>query len=238
MDRMRISLSKRSKHPRQNDGFSLIEVLVALFLLSMIFGLVSMDNNNFRREMNKVVNNLESAIRFAVDEAALKNSIVRIHFYLDRSPQEYRVEVGPDSSFLLPSDISPPPHNSSLAAHDEFKQKQEILNKQFNPVREFQEQAHQLPDDIQIVAVGNGSDDTMINDIQTSIYIYPTGEKDAAIIILGSEEELISLSIDPFTMNLERKYLPLSTEGTTQSLPEIQLDQATSIFTQWLQEGV
>jgi prepilin-type N-terminal cleavage/methylation domain-containing protein len=238
---MRISLLiKRNSPPlaAQNSGFSLIEVLVALFLLSMVFGLVTMESNNYRRDMDKVTNDLESAVRFAVDEASLKNSIVRIHFYLGKTPQEYRVEVGPGSSFVLPADISPPAVGSSVTDQEDFNQRQKKLNKDFNPVREFQQEARLLPDGITIVAIGNTYFDTLSTDIQTSIYIYPTGEKDAAIIILGSEEELITLSIDPFTMNLERSYLPLATEGTTQSLPEIQLDQATSLFTQWLQEGV
>ena len=44
---------------------------------------------------------LERAVRFGVDEAILRNRIVRVHLLLDAYPQQYALEYAPDEKFIL-----------------------------------------------------------------------------------------------------------------------------------------
>ena len=45
---------------------------------------------------------------------------------------------------------------------------------------------------------------------EVSIYLYPTGEKDSAIILLYSNEEMVSLDIPPFEERTFDNYYPFS----------------------------
>jgi hypothetical protein len=49
----------------------------------------------------------------------------------------------------------------------------------------------------------------MVQEFETSIYFYPSGEKDDALIVLATDDEVISLSLDAYDSDMKRQYIAL-----------------------------
>jgi prepilin-type N-terminal cleavage/methylation domain-containing protein len=73
-----------SKLLLKNQGFTVIEILVALVLITLVMAVAISDPFNSSEDLYKEADGLERSIRFMGDEAALRNSVVRIHFLLDK----------------------------------------------------------------------------------------------------------------------------------------------------------
>ena len=218
---------------KNKRGFSLIEILVAAFLITIVItGFITIPTTT-REDLEQSVSNIERAVRFATDEASLRNAIVRIHLFLDKAPQEYAVEVGPNDSFVLPLSMTESNKNLSLAEMELRQKKKDKVDKQFNRLKDFQDKNFEMPETVRIIAVGNSISNELISDLETSIHVYPSGEKDAAIIIFASNQEVISLTIDAFTLDLKREYVTIE-EDSTQELSETQLEIAKDLFEKWL----
>jgi hypothetical protein len=68
-----------------------------------------------------------------------------------------------------------------------------------------------------------------------SVYSFPTGEKDDALILLANEEEVISLEINPFNSKIEKKKFKITPVGTRE-LGDLQTEKAKEIFETWLKD--
>jgi len=218
---------------KSQSGFSLIEILVALFLMASVFGIISIGDSGHRKNLEEAANDLERAIRFSTDESALRNTIVRLHLLLDESPQEYAVEYGPNDNFVLPTPIIAPASGLSEREQEELAEETKKLNRNFNKIREFQEKNKSIHETVRIVGVGTEQNEFLQTDFHSSLYIYPTGEKDSGIIILATDEEVVSLTINAFTMDFEREYQPLDYEENDE-IEDVQNAIAEEIFQKWL----
>src|SRR5688572_5682967 len=99
---MPISVQKINKINNQR-GFSLIEILVALLLVSlMVIAFPSGDSTEKHRDLKSAVADIERAIGFASNESVLRNTIVRLRISFDKEPIEYNVEYGPPGNMPLP----------------------------------------------------------------------------------------------------------------------------------------
>jgi prepilin-type N-terminal cleavage/methylation domain-containing protein len=226
-------LTKSRFKLNNQEGFSLIEVLVALFVVTIILSAVISTPFSSRQKLDEAISDAERSLRFSTDEATLKNSIIRLHYLLDKEPQEYAVEFGPSKSFILPT-IS---KEKSKSREDQEKDAKKLkkINQMFNRVSEFQDKNKVVPDDVKIIAIGTSADEGIITDFEASVYVYPSGEKDGAIIIFGTEEEVASLSINPFTNDFERKYRKI--EGSdTEELEEVHINMAEELYKEWLKD--
>lgn len=188
-----------------------------------------------RVDLDKEVNSLERAIRFMSDEAALKNAVIRLHFMLNKEPQEYSLEYGPSDSFILPP--KPEFETKVETKEEEEKKKKELknLNLKFNKIAEFQEKNSELPDDIKIIGVATPQSEKLQMLGEVSIYAYPTGEKDEALVIVGNDEDIISIKVNPFSMKVEHQIYPLG-KTTEKELIEKQQEKASEIFEKWKKE--
>jgi prepilin-type N-terminal cleavage/methylation domain-containing protein len=217
---------------KNNKGFSLLEILIALALAALMYGLFTYNSKDSRSKLNEAADNIEKAIRFGQDEASLRNSIVRLNFSFDREPQEYGVEAGPDDSFILPSPIA-----SEADTQDEIekeKKQLEATNKRFNLVKEFDEKNKTLSERVTLVGFASSQQDKLITKMQGALYFYPSGEKDSAIIILGTEDELLALIVDPFSIDTKRVYRTL--EKKQEELTTIWAETAKELFDEWIKE--
>lgn len=232
---MRPLLSKNFfKEQINSRGFTLIEILVALLLIVLVLSLALNSPFSSRDDLDNQVKDLERAVRFMTDEAALKNAVVRLHFMLNKDPQEYAVEYGPSDSFILP----PKPEFELVETKEEQEKKKKELGKinlKFNKVSEFQEKNSELANNIKIIGVATPQSEKLQSQGEVSIYAYPTGEKDDALIIVGSDEDLVAIKINPFSMDITHKMYPLG-EATAKELPEKQLEKAREIFEIWQKE--
>lgn len=217
-------------------GMTLIEILVSLFIVSLIYTVVSSGTFSERQSIDKVLDDIERAIRFTSDEATIRNVILRLHFDLGKDPQEFTVEYGPDANFVIPLSIRRDEKELSLREQEEFDKNTKEISKQFNTIREYSDTPDLIEYPVRLIGIGTSLQKTLVSDLESSLYIYPTGEKDSAIIILGTSEELVSLHVSPFTNRLERKYHTLKEEIPEDELFEVQLEKSREIFEKWLEE--
>ncbi len=225
------------KKQKQDQGFTLIEILVALVLIALVLSISISSPFSSRKDLDKEVNSIERAIGFMSDEATLKNAVIRIHFFLDKSPQEYAVEYGPSDSFILPT--KPEFETKVESIEEEEKKKKDIknLNLKFNKVTEFQEQNTELSSDIKIIGVGSSHSEKIQSHGEASLYAFPTGEKDEALVLLANDEDIISLKVNPFSMKIEKTTHPIGkTAANDNELATLQQIKAKEIFDKWLKE--
>lgn len=205
---------------------------MALFLVTVVFMVASTGNFSSRQSLEEFLNDVERAVRFSSDESAIKNVILRIHFFLDKSPQEYAVEFGPSDSFVLPVARINTIGSLSLADQEKEEKRLKKIDSKFNKVQEFQSGNKKLQEGIKIIGVANSSQEKLTTEFHSSIYIYPTGEKDNAIVIVASAEEVVGLAMDPFTNNFNREYVPME-DIDEEDIEEKQMELADEIFKNW-----
>ena len=207
-------------------GFSLLEILMALFIGVLILGLtasVSFESSP-REQLEESMDLLERAVRFGMDEAVLRNRIVRIHFLLDQDPQQFTLEYAPEEDFVLSKKIRDwDEEDFEDLEEEEKKRRREILeqiNKRFQPVEEFREEAKPLPGGVRVFGVGTTAFERLIGSPEASLFVYPTGEKDGALIVLGNGEEMGTLAIEEFTLDFSREWI----ENPPEPSPEVEED--------------
>ncbi len=215
------------------EGFTLIEMLVALLLVTIVLAVVSGTSFSTRRNLDEALNDIERGIRFSTDEAALRNAMIRVKFNFDEDPQTWNVQFGPDGNFVLPANKTQAVKSRSEENRD--KKKKSNLDKKFSKVREFAESDKEFSAGVRIIGMATTLTQQMMLEGENALYIYPTGEKDSAIIVVATDDELASIKVSPFTMDLERKYyaIDLDTDG---DISDKQVEMAEEIYQEWLKE--
>ena len=219
---------------KNEKGFSLIEILVAITLVSIVFAIFAGFSFNSDDALENTISDAERAVRFSVDEAALRNVIVRTRFYLD-TPQKISVEYGPDDSFVIPlSQIEAP--TTSILDKEENDKKDKEFNKKFNRVPEFSDGPREIADNVRVVAVGSALTGLLFLDGQSSIYAYPTGEKDGGIVIISNQKEIIAVTFAPFLLGFDKIRKSLDPETSLDDLPDEQDKMAKEMFESWIKK--
>ena len=218
-----------------NKGFTLIEILIALVLVTLVMGIVISDPFSSNDQLDKDVSGIERSIRFMADEAALKNSVVRLHFLLDKKPQEYAVEYGPSDSFILPSKNDFETTVESKEEEENKKKELKNLNMKFNKVVEFQDKNFEISNNVTILGVATGNSSKLVTKGEASIYSFPTGEKDEALVLIANEEAIISLKVNPFNLKVDRHSSPIKLRADKDVQASLD-DQAKEIFDKWQKE--
>jgi prepilin-type N-terminal cleavage/methylation domain-containing protein len=215
----------------KQKGFTLIEILVAMAIIALVLGVV-VGNIGTESEdtLNDSVQYFERSLRFSVDESALRNAVVRLHFQLDKNPAEFNIEYGPDEDFVLPSvKVS---LVQSLEEARAIKARNKKLNQQFNRIKEFEKQNKIFPEEVRIIGVGTSTSEKLITEGEVSLYVFPTGEKDDGIIVLATESVVTGLSFNPF--NNDFSTIRKSMEGDGEDPYEEQVELAREIYGEWL----
>ena len=227
---------------RRIGGFSLVEILVALFLMVLIVSMFFVGPNwsSPRQNLESALDNVERAVRFASDESTVRNRVVRLTFQLDEEPHQFSVEYGPDQDFVLPKRLFEIGERRTLKEIEEDTKMLEELSRQFSKVEEFEDESVQFSEEVRVVAVASTLGDTFLTEGDISLYFYPTGEKDAALVTLSTETEMATLEIEAFTMNFERTIVPIdsSIQGNDANLEDdlynTQLEMARESYQKWL----
>lgn len=207
-------------------------MLVAMFLVVLVLALATNISFSSREDLDETLFDIERAIRFGVDEAALKNSMIRLNFVLDKEPQQYSLEYGPNDNFVLPQKLFEVVDYSELDEEEKKATAAAQISKKFNKIKEFQESDRELPENVRIIAVGSNLYSEMISDYQASMYIYPTGEKDKGIVILATDEELASISWTSFTSDFDIRYYAMDNNDFVDDV-EKQTEMALEIYQKW-----
>ena len=223
----------QSKILKSNQGFTVIEILVALVLIVLVLSLALSDTFTSSNDLDTESENMERAVRFMSDEAALRNAVIRLHFMLSKAPQEYAIEYGPSDSFVLPAE--PEFETSSLTKEEEEKANKltKDINLKFNKIQEFQESNTEISENVKILGIGSSNSKKLKTTGDVSVYAFPTGEKDDAIIIMASDEQIVSFEISPFNSKIEKKTEKIEVIGNRE-LNDVQAEKAKEIFETWL----
>lgn len=228
------NISKYKKVLNGQQGFSIIEILVAIVLLVVVFTMLPQTMTQSERDkIQSSITKIDRAISFATSEAILRNSIIRIKLNLDKDPIEYSIEYGQGSDIVLPQtkDLS----KLSIRDREVELKKLKKLDGQFAKVDEFVDSDETLPEGIYIYALGTTYTPDLVKDGNAFIYFYPTGEKDNAIIIFNSSQEIATLKISPFEEKTFDDYFVFS-ESDLANLDYTLENKAKDIFEKWLKE--
>ncbi len=233
---MPISTPKTSKTPLHDQGFSLIEILVALFLAALIFlALPSSENSRRHQDLQTAINDIDRAIRFAASEAVLRNTVVRLKLELEKSPVEYIVEYGPSENLILPLLESEKDKDlEEIAAEKKTIAK---LDAQFTRVEEFEDLTREFSPEVALLGVATTFQKKLIRGQAASIYFYPTGERDGALFFFATQDELASLEVTPFQDKTEDNYYPAPTsDGDVGKAEDFNETKMEEIAKAWLEK--
>lgn len=217
---------------KSNQGFSLLEILIALALIAIVTAITISNPFNNDRELDNEVGKLESAVRFMSDEAVLRNSVVRLHLLLDNTPQEYAVEFGPSDDFVI-ADESEENNTISPSEQEKLEKQGKELNLKFNKVQEFQESNHSVNENVRLIGIGNAYSKKLKTDGDVSLYTFATGEKDQSVIYLGNDKTVVSIEVSPFTKKIKKTSHNLDDQKNT-DIMEAQKEKAAELFSTWL----
>jgi hypothetical protein len=207
---------------------------VALFLVALVLTTFSFSSGMFSQHQKLVetLDNFERAVRFSQDESVLRNRIVRLLIRFDGENQNFSVEYGPDADFVLPAQFLMKSEEAELLDEKELAKKKDQINKAFSKVEEFLEEPEEINDLVRIIGVGSSLTNTLQLNDGANLFAYPSGEKDAALIIVATDEEIATLEVEPFTMDFKRNFYRI--EGETGDLLDFQIQKAKSLYEEWL----
>ena len=192
-----------------HKGFSLVEILMALMLLVVIFTLVPLGiSDNEREDLEESMAKLDRALKFASSESVLRNKIVRIKFDLDKEPVEYSIEYGQSANIVLSEakDLS----KLSLKEREQEQKKAEKLDTQFLKTEEFEDSNEAFPENVYFAGIASDYYPDIMIEGSISLYFYPSGERDASLIIMHTQEEIGTLEIPSFEERTFDNYYPFS----------------------------
>lgn len=226
---MPTSIVKTSKRILNNHhGFSLIEIMVALLLAAIIFVAVPTgDSSNKHRALQNAIDDFDRSVRFASNESVLRNRLVRLRVDLEQDPIQYIVEYGPGENLVLPDQTEDTATNLSLEEEKAALEAKKKLDGQFTKVEEFEDIRREINQDVNFIGLASTIQKKIMNEGQAVIYFYPTGERDGALIFLGTSEEMAWLEIEPFQNETRQSYytFPPESVAKTSDLQQTKMDE-------------
>lgn len=213
-------------------GFSLIEIMVALALVALILVIIPIGGDtDARKDLEQSIYDIDRAIKFSADEAILRNKIVRLRFELDKSPVEYSVEYSTSADLILEESVDL--EKLSLSEREEYQEKQNKINAKFQKVNEFAEENKLIPQNAQLYGLANTYQDYIQTTGDVSLYFYPTGDKDEAIIFFATNLELASLIVPAFENENTEEYFTF-TEYELENIDQTLENKTEEIYQQWI----
>jgi len=224
----------KSLRVKGHEGFTLIEILVALFLVALVLTAFNMSGGMFspRQKLEESIDIIKRSVRFSSDEAILKNKIIRVLLKTNKEPNTLTVEYANDNDFILPSKLFDEQTTIDGYTPEEINAKKKKIENLFSKVREFQEDPIEFSDQVRIIGVGS----TLTNNLQlfskSNLFFYPSGEKDGALIIMANAEEIATLSIEPFTLDFKTNFYTIDNNASVDD--EFLSNKAEELYKDWL----
>ncbi len=215
---------------RFNSGFSLLEILIAVALLGLTIGLVVSPNTGEREKLELAIEDISRAVRFCRSEAVIRNKIVRLKLLVNDEKIEYTVEYSDNANLLLPEYVDEDKlDRAEKAKLESSKDKRE---KGFIPVEEFQDEVREINPDIKLSGVSTTLSRDLIVSGEASVYFYPTGHQDEALIVLSSIEEVVSLEVEAFRDRIYENFFPIG-EILPEQYENTLYEKTKDIFEKW-----
>ena len=90
-----------------------------------------------------------------------------------------------------------------------------------------------IDEGVQILGIGIPEDQKIIFDFFPSVHFYPSGEKDAVLIFMASDEEVLALIVSPFMAQIEKIYQELEYNDYDE-IDEIKYNTMVSMFEEYM----
>ncbi len=213
-------------------GFTLIEILVALVLVGLIIGVAISDPFSQRKSLEEDLTQIERALSYMNDEAALKNTIVRFHAFVNKEPGEWAIEYGPSENFILPAQNELGSSTLSQEEEEKLKKEAEATNRNFSRIQDFNETNNELKNNVKFIGLATRLTGKLQTTGDASLYSFPGGDRDEGIIILATEEEIATLEIAAFSSNIKRTFYSLA-DRKEEELEEKIKGLTTEIYQKW-----
>ena len=214
-------------------GFSLIEILVAMALVSIILLIAVGTDFSDRKSLDQILDKYERVIRSSSDEAILKNNFVRMNLNIDKDDgQHLSLEYSDDKNFVIDLELARRENSESESDKELREEKEKEQNSSFSNVPEFEAEDFELPGNVVLLGSGSELTENFITSGKTQIYFYPNGQKDASIIIFATSDELATLEIEPFRRVINRRYIKIP-EDFNGEFEEYIIEKANEIFSEW-----
>lgn len=185
------------------------------------------------QKLEESLDNIDRAIRFASDEAAIRNTIIRINFDLEKEPQEFRVEFSQDANFVLSEQMAKIGQAVGVSEQEEEERVLKKTNQQFSPVEEFSDEPLVFSDQVKVQGIGSSLTNNFIQSGQAAIYFYPNGEKDQSFIALSTDIEIATLSTEPYAMETNTNFYNIE-EEVFADLDDFLMEKSLSLFQEWI----
>ena len=208
------SIGAKRPWPRHNQGLSLIEILVALVIASLLFYVsVSTPGSSERDNLDRAMDTMEKIINFSINESILRNRITRAHFDLTNEIPLIKVEFNSDTQFVLPDLKQYDEENLGIEEREAKERLIKKVNSKFKSIEDVDPENLKIPEQIQILGIATSLRPSLIADDETSIYVYPSGERDSALIVFAAFDQIAALTIEPYTGEFIREYVTIAIEN-------------------------
>ena len=204
--------------------------------MAFVLGMVISNPFSEGRNLEKSVSDIERGIRFMNDESAVRNVITRLHLFLNKDPQEYAVEYGPSSQFVLPAKEEDEYKILTKEEQAQKEKEQKDLNMKFGRITEFQDSNMSLENDVKVIAVGNAQTNKLQTKGEFSQYAYPSGEKDETFFVLAENDAIATIATSAFASKIEHNYYHLD-KTSEKDLNAAQDKKAKELFDEWLKNS-
>lgn len=193
------------------SGFTLIEVLVTLFIIGLIVGLgASVLFPSDEARLREAASRLAGTFQYLRDEAAVKNQYYLLVF--DLEGRNYRVELSQEPFITVPLTVDEDKivAEATLAAEPAFEQAAGSL---VETVR--------LPEGVKIKDLYTAHEKRIREEGQVFVYFLPNGWVEPSVLNLSDDEEtkFYSLEINPLTgrAKIRSEYFEVKAEDYLQA---------------------
>lgn len=226
---------KINNYQISEQGFSLIEILVALLLVAGIMALGISNPFGGNAEIETEVKNLKRAISYMSDESAIRNTVTRLHLHLNKEPQEYAIEYGPSSQFVLPAKSEDSINILTKEEEEQKAKENKEINSKFARISDFQDSNAELDSSVKVFAIGDSKSKTLQETGEVSVYSFPSGEKDEVFLALYQDETIATITTSAFSSKIDHNYYHLDKKDEN-LMKEERLKKAKELFETWLKD--
>lgn len=228
MEKTLISHLKTNK--KLSSGFSLLEILIAVALLGLTIGLVVSPGPGEREKLELAIEDISRALRFCRSEAVIRNKIVRLKLLVNDENIQYTVEYSDNANLLLPEYVDE--NRLDRKEKEKLKSTKDKVEKGFIPVEEFQDQVREINPDVKLSGVSTTLSRDLIVSGEASIYFYPTGHQDEALVVLSTVEEVVSLEVEAFRDRIYENFFPIG-EILPEQYENTLYEKTKEIYDKW-----